>query len=112
MRILRTASERAEQLLAEHRDKLEVLAVALDREEVLDQRQIEQLIGPSAYASPGLCHSAAARAAAAKRRSRTTVTAQQWGGLPICQRNTTEGDVRSLPSRHAGSYARIQRRNC
>lgn len=49
VRILRTASEQAEQVLSEHREKLDRLALALEREEVLDERQIEELIGPSAY---------------------------------------------------------------
>jgi len=46
MRILRQAADRAEHLLREHQDKLRILAVALEREEVLDERQIEALIGP------------------------------------------------------------------
>jgi cell division protease FtsH len=49
IRILREASERAEKILAENRDKLETLAAALEREEVLEERQIEELIGPSAW---------------------------------------------------------------
>jgi cell division protease FtsH len=49
VRFLRKASERAEQVLNDHRDKLDRLATALEREEVLDERQIEELIGPSAY---------------------------------------------------------------
>jgi cell division protease FtsH len=48
VRILRSASDRAEKLLNEHRDKLDTLAVALEREEELDERQIEDLIGPPA----------------------------------------------------------------
>jgi cell division protease FtsH len=49
VRILRAAAERAEKLLSEYRDKLDCLAEALEREEVLDEHQIEELIGPSAY---------------------------------------------------------------
>lgn len=49
VRILRKASEQAEKVLSEHRDKLDRLATALESEEVLDERQIEDLIGPSAY---------------------------------------------------------------
>jgi len=49
VRILRVASDRAEELLSEHRDKLEALAAALEREEELDERQIEALIGPAAH---------------------------------------------------------------
>jgi cell division protease FtsH len=52
MRLLRTASERAEQILLENRDKLDLLGTTLEKEEVLDERQIEQLIGPRAW-SPG-----------------------------------------------------------
>ncbi len=48
-RILNEASNRAMEVLREHRDKLETLATALDREEELDEAQIEALIGPPAY---------------------------------------------------------------
>ncbi|MGQ9573791.1 MAG: ATP-dependent zinc metalloprotease FtsH [Thermoguttaceae bacterium] len=47
-RILREASQRAEQVLTTHREKLDTLARALEREEVLEERQIEELIGPAA----------------------------------------------------------------
>ena len=59
VRILREASERAEQTLREHREKLDTLAHALEREEVLEERQIEELIGPSACGAGG-SHLAAA----------------------------------------------------
>jgi cell division protease FtsH len=49
MRLLRAASERSEKILQENRDKLETLATALESAEVLDERQIEELIGPSAW---------------------------------------------------------------
>jgi cell division protease FtsH len=48
-RILNEASVRAMEVLTEHRDKLEILATALDREEELDESQIEAFIGPPAY---------------------------------------------------------------
>jgi cell division protease FtsH len=48
VRILRQAADRAEHLLRENQDTLRVLAAALEREEVLDERQIEALIGPPA----------------------------------------------------------------
>ncbi len=48
VRILRAAAERAEKVLGEHRDKLDTLAKALEREEVLEERDIAELIGPSA----------------------------------------------------------------
>jgi cell division protease FtsH len=48
VRILRAASDRAQEVLTEHRDKLDALAEALEREEELDERQIEALIGPPA----------------------------------------------------------------
>jgi cell division protease FtsH len=51
IRILREAEERAMKILSENRDKLKTLAEALEREEVLDERQIEELIGPCATAS-------------------------------------------------------------
>ena len=53
MRVLRAASERAEKTLAENRDKLELLATTLEREEVLDERQITELIGPSTWSRNG-----------------------------------------------------------
>ena len=37
------------QTLTEHREKLDTLATALDREEELDESDIEALIGPPAY---------------------------------------------------------------
>jgi len=53
VRILREASERADRTLRENRGKLDTLAQALEREEVLEERQIEELIGPSACGSHG-----------------------------------------------------------
>ncbi|NOY41959.1 MAG: ATP-dependent zinc metalloprotease FtsH [Planctomycetes bacterium] len=50
-RILHTASEQAEQLLAKHRDKLETLSKALLEREILDYDEIEELIGPSIHQS-------------------------------------------------------------
>ncbi len=52
VRILREASERARKLLTRYRDKLDVLAGALEREETLDEEDIEELIGPAAYNKP------------------------------------------------------------
>jgi cell division protease FtsH len=49
VRILREASERAKKLLTRHRDKLDALAAALEREETLDEEDIEKVIGPAAY---------------------------------------------------------------
>jgi len=49
VRILRDASEKARKMLAEHRDKLDLLAGALHREETLDEDDIEALIGPPAH---------------------------------------------------------------
>jgi cell division protease FtsH len=49
VRILREASERARKLLSRHRDKLDALARALEKEETLDEEEIEALIGPAAY---------------------------------------------------------------
>ncbi len=46
-RILHTASDRAHQLLTKHRDDLERLATALEKQEILDEKEIEQLLGPS-----------------------------------------------------------------
>ena len=48
-RILNEASNQAMQTLTEHHEKLVTLAVALDREEELDESEIEALIGPPAY---------------------------------------------------------------
>jgi cell division protease FtsH len=49
MRILHAADDRAKQMLEEHRDKLDRLAQALERDETLDERQIEELIGPPGF---------------------------------------------------------------
>jgi len=49
VRILREADDRARTLLEQHRDKLDAVAQALEREETLDERQIEELIGQPAY---------------------------------------------------------------
>lgn len=49
VRILRETQEKAVRLLTENRDKLDALAKALERDETLDERQIEDLIGPPAY---------------------------------------------------------------
>ncbi len=46
-RILHAAADRASELLAGHKGELELLATALEKQEVLDQAEIEQLLGPS-----------------------------------------------------------------
>ena len=48
-RILREAAARARELLSKHRDQLDKVAAALEKEETLDDVQIEDLIGPSAH---------------------------------------------------------------
>jgi cell division protease FtsH len=45
--ILHAAAARASELLAQHRDKLDTLSKALCEQEVLDEHEIEALIGPS-----------------------------------------------------------------
>ncbi len=49
MRLLNEASETAMTMLAQHRDKLDKLAKALEESETLDEKDIEELIGPPAY---------------------------------------------------------------
>jgi cell division protease FtsH len=49
VRILREAADKARQLLSQHREKLDALATALEAEETLDERQIEELIGPASH---------------------------------------------------------------
>ena len=49
LRILRAAADRAEQVLRAHREKLDALATALEEDEVLDEGEIADLIGPPAY---------------------------------------------------------------
>jgi cell division protease FtsH len=46
-KILHEAANRATQLLSEHRTELDKLALALEEQEVLDEAEIEELIGPS-----------------------------------------------------------------
>jgi len=48
-RILHEAAERASKLLGENRDRLAALARALEENEILDEFEIEQVLGPSAY---------------------------------------------------------------
>jgi cell division protease FtsH len=48
VRILREAAERARAMLVQHREKLNKVAQALEREETLDEADVEELIGPSA----------------------------------------------------------------
>jgi cell division protease FtsH len=45
MKILRAASDRANEILVEYRDNLDALAKALETEETLDESEIEDLIG-------------------------------------------------------------------
>ena len=53
-RILHEASDKAFELLTRHRDKLEILAKALEKSETLDETDIEELIGPPAYKHNGV----------------------------------------------------------
>jgi cell division protease FtsH len=53
-RILRGASDRAEKMLSDHRGKLDSVAQTLEQKEVLDEYEIEQLIGPPVYRQPSL----------------------------------------------------------
>jgi len=48
-RILHEADTKARDLLAQHRDKLDALATALEQREVLDEIEVEEIIGPSPY---------------------------------------------------------------
>ena len=50
-RILHEAADHALRLLGEHRDKLDAIAQALEKNEVLDDTEVEELVGPSAYRS-------------------------------------------------------------
>jgi cell division protease FtsH len=47
-RIMHSAADRATRLLEEHRDKLNAVARALIEREILDEREIEAIIGPAA----------------------------------------------------------------
>jgi cell division protease FtsH len=53
-KILGAAQEHAANMLAEHRDKLDAVAQALEQKEVLDEFEVEQLIGPSAHHQPAV----------------------------------------------------------
>jgi cell division protease FtsH len=53
VRILREADDKARCLLEQHRDKLDLMAQTLEREETLDERQIADLIGPAAHRRNG-----------------------------------------------------------
>ena len=47
-RILHAAADRAKDLLSKHRGELDTLAAALEAQEILDEKEIEALLGPSA----------------------------------------------------------------
>jgi cell division protease FtsH len=49
LRLLNEAAEIARKTLAEHRDKLDKLSKALEESETLDEKDIEELLGPPAY---------------------------------------------------------------
>ncbi len=51
-KILHEAADRANSLLTEHRAELEKLSDALEEQEVLDEMEIEQLLGPSINKRP------------------------------------------------------------
>jgi cell division protease FtsH len=51
-RILHAADDRARELLAQNRDKLDSLSKALEEQEVLDETEIEEIIGPSLHTAP------------------------------------------------------------
>jgi cell division protease FtsH len=53
-RILHEASDKAFDLLTRERDKLEIIAKALEKSETLDEADIEELIGPAAYKKNGV----------------------------------------------------------
>ena len=53
VRILRNASNKAHTLLSDGREKLDTLANALERDETLDERDLERLLGPPAYRHNG-----------------------------------------------------------
>ncbi len=48
-RILHEADQRAMELLLQHRAKLDELAAALERREMLDEFEVEEILGPSAH---------------------------------------------------------------
>jgi cell division protease FtsH len=88
-RILRAAEARAEKVLREHRAKLVKLATALEKEETLDEHQIEVLIGPAA------CRPAVPAEEAAGDESQgpsDVATAAQTGTVPATpsESQTTE----------------------
>jgi cell division protease FtsH len=48
-RVLHDADRKAVELLNQHRDKLDALAGALEQREMLDEMEVEEIIGPSPY---------------------------------------------------------------
>jgi cell division protease FtsH len=48
-RILHEADARARELLTQQRDKLDALATALEQREMLDESEVEEILGPSPY---------------------------------------------------------------
>ena len=73
-RILRAASDRAVEMLTQHREQLECLAKALEAEETLDDAAIEKLLGPPAWKT----------AEAAGNNGKKNITAEHDEYGPYC----------------------------
>ncbi len=55
-RILHEADQRAMELLAQQRSKLDALASALEQREMLDEMEVEEILGPSAHPRLAFAH--------------------------------------------------------
>ena len=81
-RILRAASDRALEMLTQHREQLECLAKALEAEETLDDVAIEKLLGPPAWKAPKRSATTASRPS---DYFFTQCGGSPWGRLPTCR---------------------------
>ena len=75
-RILHGAADQAQRLLAEHRANLDAVAHALEENEVLDDVEVEELIGPSAYGQP---------ARPGQRQTPTTIIRRSAGSSSVAK---------------------------
>jgi cell division protease FtsH len=88
MRILHQAADDAQRLLQKHRDKLDILAVALEQREELEESEIMELIGPSANHG----------AERGERRLRPTYRADAQGGSEPRKKDTGEAGAAAAGS--------------
>ncbi|HZZ26382.1 MAG TPA: ATP-dependent zinc metalloprotease FtsH [Pirellulales bacterium] len=81
-RILHEADRKAMDLLQEHRQKLEALSAALEQREMLDESEVEQIIGPSPYPRSSANGQAEKHSGNGQPAGSQTSASQPAGGSP------------------------------